>query len=97
MEVLGRIALMTIPASLFMYLKYGSPLNWWSPYFGHDVMANKRKIGEREQSGESSHAIQGEIETWVANCAKGRWVKINPYRYRFLRKGDAAFFKLAWG
>lgn len=88
---------MTIPASLFMYLNCGSPLNWWSPYFGHDITANKRKIGEREQSGESSHSIQNEIEAWVKNCAKGRWVKINPYRYRFFRKGDAAFFKLAWG
>lgn len=72
-------------------------LHWWSPFFGNDVHVNLKKITEREQAGESPDLIQSEIAEWVKSCAKGSWVAINPYRYRFLSKGDAAFFKLAWG
>lgn len=83
--------------SIIMGMKYGSPKNWWSPYFGHDVYVNKNKIAERERAGENPNEILKEIDAWVKNCAKGRSIQINGYRYRFLRKGDAAFFKLAWG
>ena len=80
-----------------MSLKCGHPLNWWTPFFGHTVTANTDRLALREQNGESSAAIQAEIQAWVDNCAKGRSWKVNPYRFKFIRKGDAAFFKLAWG
>lgn len=80
-----------------MFMKYGSPLNWWQPFFGHDIKVNQDKIAEREAQGECSYAMQKEIFAWVEGCTKSRWARINPYKYRFLRKGDAAMFKLAWG
>lgn len=80
-----------------MWLQLGSPLNWWRPFFGTTMHANKDKLALREQEGESPEAIQSEILAWVEGCAKGRWIKVNPYSYKFLRRGDAAFFKLAWG
>ena len=80
-----------------MTMKCGNPLNWWSPFFGHDMDVNTVKIAEREQAGENPNEILKEIDAWVKNCTKGRYVQVNGFRYRFLRKGDAAFFKLAWG
>lgn len=83
--------------SAVMGVKYGSPMNWWVPYFGKTMFANMTKLADREHAGEDGAAIQREIEDWVKNCTKGRSWKVNSYAYRFLRKGDAAFFKLAWG
>lgn len=82
---------------VMMGMRYGSPLNWWSPYFGTMMTVNFDKLSDRERAGEYPEAIQNEIAQWVANCSKGRYIKINPYRYQFLRKGDAMMFKLAWG
>lgn len=78
------------------YSFFGGPLNWWVPFFGLDMKANKDKIGLREQKGEDSQAIQTEIAQWVAGMSKGRYYKVNPYTYRFLRKADAMMFKLVW-
>lgn len=82
---------------IFMYARYGSMTNWWAMMTGYDVKVNRDKISDQERQGESAEAIRHSIAHWADNCAKGRWVIVNPYRYRFLRKGDAAFFKLAWG
>lgn len=84
-------------SAFVMWLQLGSPLNWWRPFFGTTMEADRKKLEVREKNGEQPDVIQKEIEGWVENCTKGRWVKLNPYTYKFLRKGDAAFFKLAWG
>jgi len=48
-------------------------------------------------AGEDHNELTDEIAQWVKTCTKGSYIRINPYRYRFRRKGDAAMFKLAWG
>lgn len=85
-----------IAAAAIMWFNYGNPLNWWQPFFGITMYADLPKIAAREQKGESGEEIQQELLGWVKTCTKGRWVMINPYAFRFLNKGDAAMFKLAW-
>ena len=84
-------------AAFVMWIQLGSPLNWWRPFFGTLMEANQSKLEAREKAGEDPGVIQMEILGWVENCTKGRWIKVNPYTYKFLKKGDAAMFKLAWG
>lgn len=91
------IAFPSLAFSLLFYCEYGSPTNWWKPFFGIAMTVNKDKIIRREQSGEDSASIQLEINDWVAKMAKSRYYRINPYTYKFLRKGDAMMFKLTWG
>jgi len=80
-----------------MWLQMGNPLNWWQPFFGQQMTVNKDKIARREQSGETAGAVQQEIRDWVKEMAKSRFYELNPYTYKFLKKADAAMFKLAWG
>jgi hypothetical protein len=75
----------------------GDPRKWWSYFVGTTVHANLLKLTEREQAGENSDALQEEIHQWVQSGTKGSWIRINPYTYKFLKKSDATFFKLAWG
>jgi hypothetical protein len=83
-------------AAWAMWANFGPPINWWKPFFGVEMRANREKIARREQSGESAKGIQLELEAWVQEMATSRWYKTNPYTYKFLRKADAAMFKLAW-
>lgn len=82
---------------LILHNRYGHMTNWWSIFVGHDIKVNRQKIAEREAVGESSDRIRKEIAEWAGNCCRGSWVIVNPYHYRFMKKGDASFFKLAWG
>ena len=84
-------------AAVILGLLYGSPLNWWKPFFGLEMEANKLKLAERETKGESSETIQKEIKDWVKEMTSSRWIEINPYTYKFLKKSDAVIFKLTWG
>lgn len=88
----GALAVMVV-----MYAQLGSPLNWWHPFFGHVMTVNKDKIARREQAGETAGAVQQEIRDWVKEMAKTAYYEQNPYSYKFLKKADAAMFKLAWG
>lgn len=92
MQVLGPVAI-TVAT---MWSKLGNPLNWWVPFFGTSMTANKEKIAAREKAGEDAHQIHLELAQWVQECTRSRWYQTNPYTYKFLRKGDAAMFKLAW-
>lgn len=82
--------------ALMLWSQFGSPVNWWVPFFGTRIKVNKTKIIQREQKGESSDAIHAEIAQWVKGMTRSSYMR-NPYEYQFLRKKDAAMFKLAWG
>lgn len=92
-----RVVQPILICSFIMFSQLGSPLNWWRPFFGTLQEANRERLAERERQGEEPEKIQVEIERWVLTSAKGRFIRVNPYTYKFLRKGDAMFFKLAWG
>jgi hypothetical protein len=80
-----------------MFLRYGHPKHWWSPFFGHNMYASLTKLSHREAAGEDAETIRQEIADWVSQCTKGSHIKLNPYACRFLNKSDAMMFKLAWG
>jgi hypothetical protein len=87
-----------LAVTCFMFsMKWGEPRNWWIPFYGIQMSANTKKLGERERAGEDPAAIQKEIRDWVASCTRSRSHRVNNYTYKFLRKGDAMMFKLAWG
>jgi hypothetical protein len=91
---------MAMPFILFltgMFMKQRNPKLWWSVFYGTVITADTPKLANREIAGESPEDIRKEIAEWVASCSKAGYIKINPYRYKFRRKGDAAMFKLAWG
>lgn len=92
--------IMAMPFVLFltgMFMKQKNPMLWWSVFWGTEIIANTEKLAAREVAGETSDSIRKEIAEWVDNCSKAGYIKINPYRYKFRRKGDAAMFKLVWG
>jgi len=80
-----------------MWLQLGSPLNWWRPFFGVIIEADLTKIALREQAGERAEDIQNELRDWVEQMSKSRYFRLNSYAFKFLRKRDAAMFKLVWG
>jgi len=86
-----------ILVSIAMAIQLGSPLNWWRPFFGTIMEANRAKISLRELAGEKAEDIQNEIQSWVGHMSKSRYYRLNSYSYKFLRKRDAAMFKLVWG
>jgi len=89
-----------VPPSIFlvgMFMHNKNPLLWWASFSGTEMIADTKKIAAREMAGEDHNELTDEIAQWVKTCTKGSYIRINPYRYRFRRKGDAAMFKLAWG
>ena len=96
-QSLGRAAAPSILYPICMAYFFGWPTNWWKAYFGQTVRVNITRIIKREQAGENSDEIQEEILQWVKGSTKGRWEKITPFAYKFRKRQDAVFFKLAWG
>ena len=71
----------------------GHPRNWWVPFGGVTMTID---VDQYIKDGKDPEALAPEIEDWVKNMVKGRYYKVNPYRYIFLHRRDAAMFKLAW-
>lgn len=79
--------------AIIFYSMYGNPLNWWVVFTGIEMKINTEQYINR---GENMEELKVEIESWVKQMSKGRYYKVNPYKYLFLRKRDAAAFKLVW-
>lgn len=76
---------------MLMTINCGSPKNWWTPFFGIEMVVNLSKITQMNDS-----TIRKEISDWVEIMSSGPYIKINDFKYKFLRKRDAVAFKLAW-
>lgn len=66
-----------------------NPLTWWSVWLGTSIKVNGKRLPDGTKV--------EDIQAWLGECVKGAYLKENATQYRFLRKRDAAMFKLTWG
>jgi hypothetical protein len=81
--------------ALFLACSHGHPKNWWSPFFGIEMVVNIDRLAGTIVANKS-YDVKQEVKDWVSSMSSGPYVQINPFKYKFLRKRDAAAFKLAW-
>jgi predicted neutral ceramidase superfamily lipid hydrolase len=79
-----------------LFLKQKNPMKWWSIFGGTTITVDTKKLVDQERL-KGSDEVKHEIADWVNKCSKSGYIKINPFRYKFRRKRDAAIFKLVWG
>lgn len=77
-----------------LVLHYGWPWNWWMAWEANIITADTDKF---DYLSGLHRDYEKEIAAWVKQMSKGRYRRINPFRYQFKRKQDAMAFKLAWG
>lgn len=96
----GLIAVFALSCMIFS-MQYGSPMNWWQPFFGTDIVIDpddhiKKRTNLLNISAFGIADFNGEVDSWLKDSGIKRYARINHRRYRFLYKKDAARFKLAW-
>lgn len=88
----SSVVILTIIVMMIMIHQNINPRYWWPSVWGYEVFLDPPK-GIRD---DRSLRLE-EINLWLKNTLpETDYVVVNSWRYQFLKKSQAAMFKLAW-
>jgi hypothetical protein len=76
-----------------MHQRWGHPKYWWAEFWGISISFER----SFRQSGLDYESFRKQLDEWLEITKPGLFVQQPGHSFLFLRKKNAAIFKLAWG